>query len=147
MGDLCLVVAGSRGFVPPARMFDEAVAAAVEDCGGEARVAVVLHGACRGSADMAADEWAKRLGVEVQAWPAEWERLGKAAGPIRNAKMITFAAVWQRMASRDSRLLAFYDGKSAGTGGIIRLAKSQGVPVTLCEVPASTARKEAGGGE
>lgn len=135
MSDLCLVVAGSRGYVPTETQFDAAVKAAIEDCGGEARVSVVLHGDCRGSADMAAKEWAKRNGVEEQAWPAEWEKHGKAAGPIRNAKMITFAAVWRRMMGRDSRLLAFHDGESRGTGAIIRLAKGQTIPVTLCEVP------------
>jgi hypothetical protein len=54
---------------------------------------VIVHGACRG-ADMIADTVAKALGLETEPHPADWERYGRAAGPIRNDRML-LALVWR----------------------------------------------------
>lgn len=40
----------------------------------------LIHGAARG-ADSLAGEWASGKGVEVRAFPAEWDRYGKRAAP------------------------------------------------------------------
>ena len=47
----------------------------------------IIHGACRG-ADSVAGDIAKSLGMAVVPFPAEWNGLKKAAGPIRNQKML-----------------------------------------------------------
>src|SRR5438132_3829810 len=47
----------------------------------------VIHGASRG-ADTIAGKVAAELGFAVEAFPAEWSTQGKAAGPIRNRKML-----------------------------------------------------------
>jgi hypothetical protein len=49
---------------------------------------VVVHGGAAG-ADTIAGEVARELGFEVRRYPADWDRHGKAAGPIRNSEMIT----------------------------------------------------------
>src|SRR5215213_10210322 len=49
---------------------------------------VVIHGAARG-ADRLAGDWARRHDAAVIAIPADWDRFGKAAGPIRNSLMLT----------------------------------------------------------
>lgn len=48
---------------------------------------IIIHGAARG-ADTCADIVAKSLGFEVKPYPADWEKYGKAAGPIRNLQML-----------------------------------------------------------
>lgn len=47
----------------------------------------IIHGACRGADRMAA-EVGYEIGADVLAFPAEWDKYGKAAGPIRNQQMI-----------------------------------------------------------
>ncbi len=48
---------------------------------------VVIHGAARG-ADELADLWAQESGKPVMAFPADWTTHGRAAGPIRNKRML-----------------------------------------------------------
>lgn len=60
---------------------------------------LLFHGACkpRGSdemtgADRYADDWGKATaGVEVKPFPADWDGLGNAAGPVRNGQMVDTA--------------------------------------------------------
>jgi len=47
----------------------------------------VITGGCEG-ADMLADDAAQRMGIDRVMFPANWEGRGKAAGPIRNQKML-----------------------------------------------------------
>lgn len=48
---------------------------------------IIVHGAAQG-ADTIAGYVAKRLGLEVRSYPANWSKDGKAAGPIRNQRML-----------------------------------------------------------
>jgi hypothetical protein len=48
---------------------------------------ILLHGDSMG-ADTLADRWARKRGIAVWLFPADWERYGRAAGPIRNEAMI-----------------------------------------------------------
>lgn len=48
---------------------------------------VIIHGACTG-ADSFAGDVAKELGHEVKPYPADWENLGRSAGPRRNREML-----------------------------------------------------------
>jgi predicted Rossmann-fold nucleotide-binding protein len=48
---------------------------------------VVIHGAARG-ADKMAGAWAKARGIPVEPYPANWNKHGNAAGPVRNALML-----------------------------------------------------------
>ena len=84
------------------------------------RPIVVVHGGCRTGADAIADGWARRAGVEVEVWPADWAAYGRAAGPIRNGRMVAAGA---RMC------LAFPLPGSRGTVNCMELAESAGIPV------------------
>lgn len=55
----------------------------------EVRPALVVEGAARG-ADRIAGELAREAGIPVREFPAEWERYRRAAGPIRNGRMLEF---------------------------------------------------------
>lgn len=50
-------------------------------------ITLLVHGACRG-ADLLAAKAAKTIGIPAIGHPADWDRDGRAAGPIRNRKML-----------------------------------------------------------
>lgn len=50
-------------------------------------ITMVVHGAARG-ADKLAGEWAKENNVPVREWPANWNKYGNRAGPMRNRAML-----------------------------------------------------------
>lgn len=50
-------------------------------------VTTVLCGCAQG-VDIAGAEWATERGIKVDYYPADWKKYGKAAGPIRNKKMV-----------------------------------------------------------
>lgn len=47
----------------------------------------IVHGAATG-ADSLADVWAHRNHIPVTAYSADWKNIGKAAGIVRNQKML-----------------------------------------------------------
>ncbi len=87
------------------------------------RDVLVIHGAARG-ADRIADQCARKLGLQVRPVPADWDKQGKAAGPLRNKKMI---------AMKPDGVLAFHDDlvRSKGTRNCVKLAQKEGIPVTV----------------
>lgn len=46
----------------------------------------IVHGGCRG-VDTVAANWAMSKGIKQTPCPADWDRHGLAAGPIRNSAM------------------------------------------------------------
>lgn len=83
---------------------------------------VLIHGDARG-ADRIADEWAKEALVEIEKYPADWKKHGKAAGPIRNRQMLK--------KGRPDYVIAFPGGK--GTADMVDIAKKAGVEVLVIE--------------
>lgn len=80
---------------------------------------VVVHGGARG-ADTLAEAAARFLGWRTEKWPADWNRNGKAAGPIRNQQMVDAGA---------DICLAFPLGESRGTRDCMRRAEQAGIRV------------------
>jgi len=81
------------------------------------RVDLVIHGAAKGADSLAAD-WAISRGASVISCPADWDKHGRAAGPKRNAHMLTY---------EPDLVVAFSGGK--GTENMKKLAKKEGIPV------------------
>lgn len=52
---------------------------------------------------------------------ADWDRLGKSAGPIRNTALVRAS----------HRMIAFWDGKSPGTLDAIKKAVHEGIPIEV----------------
>lgn len=75
----------------------------------------VVSGGARG-VDTWAEDAARARGLAVEVFPANWERHGKAAGPLRNRQIVD-AADW---------VVAFWDGRSRGTASTMALAKACG---------------------
>lgn len=84
----------------------------------------VIHGDARG-ADRIAGEVAKRMGMTVVAVPAEWDGpLKKAAGPVRNRKMLDM---------KPDLVIAFHADlkRSKGTLDCIMEANRRGIVVEI----------------
>jgi hypothetical protein len=53
---------------------------------------LLIHGGCPTGADFMAENWAEDRGIQTEIYRAEWARLGKAAGPLRNTEMVRAGA-------------------------------------------------------
>jgi cysteine synthase len=83
----------------------------------------IIHGACRSGADLWADEWAVVNWARFEEYPADWKAHGKAAGPIRNQRMLD--------EGKPDLVLAFPGGR--GTQDMITRALRAGVRVEQYE--------------
>jgi len=63
--------------------------------------------------DRLGEKWATLHDIPIIRFPPQWKAYGKRAGPIRNKQMAEYA----------DGLIAIWDGKSFGTGGMIKLAR------------------------
>lgn len=80
----------------------------------------IVSGCARG-ADSLGIRWAEENHVSLKLFPADWDKYGKRAGPLRNIQMGDYA---------DS-LIAFWDGKSRGTKHMINYAREKGLGVFI----------------
>jgi hypothetical protein len=87
------------------------------------RDTVIVHGGADG-ADALADQAALLWGLQRDVYRADWSKHGKAAGPIRNQRMID--------EGKPDRVIAFrMPGESRGTDDMIRRAQVAGIPVEI----------------
>lgn len=111
-----------RVLVCGGRDFDDktAVSTALDDLRMQAGLdaLIVIQGGATGT-DKLARDWCSANHVEYINVPADWKKHGKAAGPIRNQKMLD--EQWPDL------VLAFPGGN--GTADMMRRAESAGVPV------------------
>lgn len=110
---LRLIVCGGRDFCD--RDF---VYAMLDVCHKRNGIACVIHGAARGADTIAAD-WCVARGVHAEAFPADWDKHGKAAGALRNQRMLD--------EGRPDGIIAFPGGR--GTADMVRRGLSTGVKV------------------
>ena len=90
------------------------------------RITQVITGGARG-ADRLGIRWAVSHSVRLTGFPADWQRFGKSAGVRRNFQM----------AQAGDMLLAFWDGRSAGTRHLISCMQQLGKPVVVILVEAT----------
>jgi hypothetical protein len=114
------------------RDFDDRAAldAALDRLHAQQRFTLVIAGGAPG-ADTMAEEWARDRGIRTRIFRARWSIYGRAAGPIRNARMLR--------KGRPDLVVAFPGGK--GTAGMVALAREAGVEVV---VPLRNELSEAG---
>ena len=82
------------------------------------RIALVIQGGAQG-ADAMARWWCNQNGVPCETYRASWQTHGKAAGPIRNQRMLD--------CGRPDLVIAFPGGR--GTADMVRRARTAAVPV------------------
>jgi hypothetical protein len=79
---------------------------------------VLIEGEAPG-ADTLSREWAESRAVDVEPFPADWKKHGRAAGPIRNQQMID--------QGRPDLGIAFPGGR--GTADMTKRLRVAGIPV------------------
>lgn len=117
-----VLVCGSRDFNDYKKLEEELDEWRFKDQGRE--YTSLIHGAARG-ADRLAGIYGKSLGIPVLSFPADWNKHGRAAGPIRNEQMLS--------EGKPDIVFAFWDGKSIGTKHMIDISRKAGVRVKVVE--------------
>jgi YspA, cpYpsA-related SLOG family len=79
----------------------------------ESKYIEIVSGMCRG-ADLLGIKYAETKGISIREFPADWNKYGNRAGPIRNRQMAEYA----------DALVVFWDGKSRGTKSMINEAEN-----------------------
>jgi len=89
------------------------------------KITCVISGRAKG-ADTLGEQWAREKGIELILMPANWERYGRAAGPIRNKQMAEIA----------DAAIGFWDGNTihSGTYNMINTCKKLKVPLLVYRV-------------
>lgn len=84
---------------------------------------IILEGGARG-ADTLARHAAEFLGLKVIEFPADWDKYGRAAGPIRNEQMID---------EGPGLVIAFHPdiSKARGTADTVGRAKRRNITVEI----------------
>lgn len=72
-------------------------------------------------ADSFAESWAKKRGVPCEVFAADWKRHGRAAGPIRNRRMLD--------EGKADMVVAFPGGR--GTANMIAQARGRAVVIEI----------------
>lgn len=80
----------------------------------------IVSGTANG-ADKLGEKFAEYMGYPIKRFPANWDEFGKAAGHIRNKEMAEYG----------DALIAFWDGESKGTGGMIGEAEKRNLKVKV----------------
>lgn len=113
-----VLVTGSRNWTDR-----EAIIKAFSEYGFESKV-TLISGACPTGADAIAEELAERRGWNIERHPADWQKHGRAAGPIRNQQMVD---------RKPDLVLAFILNGSKGASGTVAMARKAGLRVKVYE--------------
>ena len=104
-----VIIAGSRDFSDYNILREQCNAVLADK--SQTHQIIIVSGAARG-ADRLGEQYAAERGYAISRKPADWNKYGRAAGPIRN----------EEMAKEADALIAFWDGESRGTKNMIELA-------------------------
>lgn len=116
-----LIVAGSRGFTDYSllsKKLEEIRTVILTN--SMADDLEIVSGGAKG-ADLLGERWAKEHHVSITIFPADWDKYGKSAGHRRNRQMGDYA----------DTLIAFWDGESPGTKGMIAYAEEKELGVIV----------------
>jgi predicted Rossmann-fold nucleotide-binding protein len=108
-----VLVCGGRDYKDPQR-----VAQVLAKHNSKTPFTAVLTGGASG-ADELAERWAHAHQIPVETFAADWEKYGKAAGPLRNQRML--------VEGKPNIVIAFPGGR--GTGDMVNRAMMARVPV------------------
>lgn len=110
MSSFVLCVCGGRDYSDKPRVFDT-----LDRVHAKRPIAQIVHGGAKG-ADAFAGAWAADRGIPVKVFYADWDGLGKAAGPRRNGQMVAYGL---------NGLVAFPGG--TGTADMMRQCRASGI--------------------
>lgn len=110
------IIAGSRHITDASQVWEAVIKSGFQ-------ITTVISGNAKG-VDRIGANLAKIHNIPVEYFDADWKTHGKAAGPIRNAKM----------ADNAEALIAVWDGESRGTRHMIKDAEKKGLKVFVYHV-------------
>jgi hypothetical protein len=117
---MVILICGSR-HIDPYRALYSLLAWQHTDASGW----TIIHGDAPG-ADQAAKRIARDIGCWCEAFPADWVRHGKRAGPIRNQQMLD---------QKPDLVIACIAGRmTRGTGDMVGRARKASVPVVVLDI-------------
>lgn len=111
-----VIIAGSRDFsnYELLRQYADYILSKIPE-----EIEIVSGGAS--GADALGERYARERGYRIRRFPAEWERYGLKAGPLRNREMAKYA----------DALIAYWDGISRGTKNMIDEATARGLKIRI----------------
>lgn len=107
-----IAVVGSRGYTNTNKI--ELILASLLEQRGKF---ILVSGGCKGP-DKIAEDWARANGLDICIFLPDWDKHGRAAGPIRNKDIV----------NECDFLIAFWDGKSRGTMSSLNLCEKTQTP-------------------
>ena len=111
-----VIIAGSRHYADYSQLRDVCDNLLADKC--QTHRIVIVSGGAQG-ADSLGENYARERGYALKRYPAQWDKYGRAAGPIRNAEM----------ARNADALVLFWNGKSRGSLNMKQEAEKIGLPV------------------
>ena len=115
-----IVIGGSRTYTDY-KAFSEALDSVLSSM--PQNEITILSGHCKG-VDAMAERYAAEHKISIRVYPAEWNIYGRAAGPVRN----------RRMVEECDLVIAFWDGRSKGTKSLIDCTRNLGREVITIEI-------------
>jgi hypothetical protein len=115
-----VLICGGRNFADRDQMSRTLMRFKPDNVAIDASEHVFILGGAPG-ADTLAEEWADVFGIRKRVFLADWETHGRAAGPIRNQRMLDDG--------KPDLVIAFPGG--VGTNDMIRRAQKAGVSVEV----------------
>ena len=117
-----LIIAGGRDFNDLA-VFSYGIGQFLQEFELKRDKLEIVSGMARG-ADTLGVDYARKFGLKLHKFPADWNKYGKRAGYVRNQEMAYFA----------DGLLAFWDRQSRGTAHMIKTMLEMHNPKDVLEV-------------
>jgi hypothetical protein len=111
-----LIIAGSRTLFPSINFIHGAMK--ILKPYENSPIQEIVCGGANG-VDKEGAHWAEHYGAKVTYFIPDWQKHGKAAGPIRNREMAEYA----------DALLIFWDGVSKGSASMVREMETLGKPI------------------
>lgn len=114
-----LAIIGSRNFTDYERLCEVMVTFFLDSRHGYG-IKEIISGAAVG-ADSLGAKWAREHGVRLTEFKPDWDKYGKAAGPIRNEEIVKYADC----------VLACWLNDSKGTASSLSIAKRLKKPIIV----------------
>lgn len=122
-----ILVCGSRHFHDYDKLYSEINGILFDKGNYEdyAMVSCIISGHAKG-ADTLGEQYAKNNNIPLEIYPADWNKHGKAAGPIRNKQMLD--------EGKPDLVIAFMAKDSRGTKNMVNQATKAGVEVKVIDI-------------
>jgi hypothetical protein len=109
-----IIVAGSRDF-NDFELLEKSLIDIIKEFGLTKKSQITIVSGTANGADKLGEKFARKYGINIDQFPADWNKYGKRAGYLRNVQMAEHSDV----------LVAFWDGKSRGTSHMINIANDK----------------------